>query len=162
MLPTWAVSPDGLADALDGLVVLYERRCKLLLGMHKQAMTDCVANTRAGKAPRDCAAWPLDRPAFQHLYIKRITRSSEPRPFRVAATTNFDSVVSSVIDAFGTLEFTVEADCVIGALSHIAHEHFGQTLEATDLGPASGLLKFLWQQQMDVRGFHGSPVCGGR
>jgi hypothetical protein len=156
--PDWMGNITEVADALEGLLVLYERRCGLLLGMHKQAMMDCVASVRAGKPPRECAAWPLDRSSFDKLYMRRLRQAAAPRPFRVAATTKFDSVVSSVLDAFGGLEFTQEEDCIVGTLAQIAQQHFGETLEKAEVSAACGLLKFLWEQQMDVRGFH---ILGG-
>eukprot|EP01043_Picozoa_sp_COSAG02_P053109 COSAG02_NODE_5820_length_4015_cov_24.353933_2_plen_914_part_00 len=55
-----------------------------------------------------------------------------------------------VLSAFASLEFSNEEDCVVGVLAQIAYQHFGVVLQQDDVDAAHGLLKFLWEQQLDA------------
>jgi hypothetical protein len=154
-MPTWASSRDDIATAMEGFSRLYERRCCSLITGHKQAFGKTVANIRSDVPSTRCLAIPLVKRDF-NLFVREFRASADPRPFSVVPTYDKygENVAGTVLDAFGSLEFTQEDDCVVGTLSQIALQHFGDTLQKHDYAAAQGLLRFLWEHQLDTMQRH--------
>ena len=154
-LPSWANSREDIATAVEGLAALYERRCGPLFAPNWAGFADTAENIRSSKPPCRCSAgrvlFPLEN------YLQEIGEAQWPRQFVVSqrptgtdlSTANdvIRCFPSAVLDAFATLDFTQESDFVVGTLSQIAQQFFGEILEAQDVLAAAGLLDFMLEQQ---------------
>ena len=154
-IPSWARADNAaedIADATEGFHKLYERRCGGLMTDHKLAFTDTIAKVRAGGRG---LAMPLVQRDFD-MFVRELRDAAEPRPFCVVPTYDSygENVAGTVLDAFGSLEFTKEEDCVVGTLAQIAQQYFGEQLQKDDYGAAQGLLRFLWEHQLDTTQRH--------
>ena len=154
-LPSWARGRDDIATAVEGLGALYERRCGPLFPPNRAGFADTAEKIRSSTPPCRCSA---DRILFQlENYLREIAQARSPRPFAVALHTYgpysarpteilMRCVPSSILDAFATLDFTQESDFVVGALSQIAQQYFGEVLGDQDVLAAAGLLDFMLEQ----------------